>query len=152
MRIHFQSKVMLGKKTFGPGNVDLDVASLAPHEQKYVHALIQSKHATAVKTKPIDPTPEQDKSKELAERFLAEAANKKPRGPLKDLQSLPDGVEPGSEASDQSSEEDVESDESEAGEDDGEESSEDSEEGEESGDAAESESPGKKKKKKKSRR
>jgi hypothetical protein len=122
VHIHFKSKVVLGKKIYGPGNVDLDVAGLAPHEQKYVHALIQANHAIAVKDKPIDPTPEQDKSKELAERFLAEAAKKKPRGPIKDTQSLPDGVEPGSQASDQSSEEDVESDESEAGEDEGEES------------------------------
>ncbi len=154
MFIHFKSKIVLGKngkKTFGPGNVDLDVASLAPTEQKYIHALIKSGLATASKKKPVDPTPEADKSQELADRFLAEAANKKPRGPIKDLQSLPDGVEPGDESSDQSSEEGAENDESETGEDEGEESSEEAEDGEESSDEAESESSKKKSKKKKRR-
>lgn len=121
MRIEFKQRVQFQKKAYGPGEVDLDVDQLSPHEKKFFHKMIEQGLALEPKSKPIEVISEAERSKRLAEKLLAE--KRVPKGPNPDHNSLPQGVAPNA---DQSAEGEAQGDE--AGEGDPSESSSEAEE------------------------
>lgn len=89
MKIHLKQRVLLQKRPYGPGVVDIP-DNLAPHEIKHLHRLTKDGLAGEPKEHAVDTLSELERSKKLAEKLLS--LKPIPRGPIQGIAHLPPGV------------------------------------------------------------
>lgn len=91
MRIQLKQKVKFGKKTYGPGLVDLPDGELTPVEIKYLHKMVEGGLALEPdKAAVTDTSTELERKQRLSEKLLK--LQPKPRAAPATLDSLPPGV------------------------------------------------------------